>query len=103
MIVIQLLACVGTVVGFGGAVLGFGGLLGEALAHARHALPMLLPAAAPRRAPAAPRAKAVPKRIVVSPAWSTSAHCPVCAQGLKGEVLMCPRCQALSHEDCWSY
>lgn len=90
MIVIQLFACVGTILGFGAALASFGGMAAEAL---RSAVPALPP----------PAPKPGPRRIRVSPARALSAHCPVCANALKGEVVMCPRCQALSHEDCWSY
>ena len=33
----------------------------------------------------------------------SSAHCPVCGNGLEGKLTSCPRCETPHHEECYKY
>ena len=95
----NLVALLGVILGFGAAAVEFGGLLKSILPELP--APRALPTPAPRAAPALPVPRE-PRRITLK-TRPNAARCPVCANEVKGQVLMCPRCQSVSHEDCWKY
>lgn len=99
MTLVELVACLGVLFGFGAAAIGFGSV--AVLAY-QSLLPER-PRIGALRTPGAARVPESAPRQVTFLEPHPSARCPVCRDGIQGQVRMCPRCRVLSHDDCWEF
>jgi hypothetical protein len=90
--VAEVASFVGMMVGFGAALVGFGGLAHDWARTVAASMPRPLPPAPPP-----------PPPVLIVVARTARGKCPVCAQSVRGEAVQCPSCRVPMHGDCWKY